>query len=113
MQDKTMQEQTGHLREMSDEKLHSYFWELVDRIVEPIIAEAKSHTTPSLERSVLLRMGFSSLENKVLVDKMLERGLLGHGAGNIILQLARKKGLSVRDAGLGLINDSLWEDVEQ
>jgi len=101
-----------HLKEMSDEKLRSYFWDLVDRIIEPIIDEAKTHTSPSLERSILLRMGFSSMENKVIVDKMLERGLLGHGAGKIILQLAKGKNITVREAGMGLMKDELWEDVK-
>jgi D-ornithine 4,5-aminomutase subunit alpha len=100
-----------HLKEMSDEKLRSYFWELVDKIIEPIIDEAKNHTSPSLERSILLRMGFSSMENKTIVNKMLERGLLGHGAGKIILQLAKDKDITVRNAGMGLIQDELWEDI--
>jgi D-ornithine 4,5-aminomutase subunit alpha len=97
---------------MSDEKLRSYFWELVDKIIEPIIDEAKTHTSPSLERSILLRMGFSSMENKAIVNKMLERGLLGHGAGKIILQLAKDKDITVRTAGMGLIRDELWEDIK-
>lgn len=101
----------AHLKDMSDENLHTYFWELVDKIVHPIVDEAKTHTSPSLERSILLRMGFSSMENKVIVNKMLERGLLGHGAGNIVLKLANKKGISVREAGMGLIQDQLWEEV--
>jgi len=102
---------SAHLKKMSDDRLRDYFWELVDKIVEPIIEEARTHTSPSLERSVLLRMGFSSMENKVIVNKLLERGLLGHGAGNIILRLAKQQGISVREAGLGLMNDELWEEV--
>ena len=112
MQTDDYTERNTHLKEMSDEKLRSYFWELVDKIIEPIIDEAKTHTSPSLERSILLRMGFSSMENKAIVNKMLERGLLGHGAGKIILQLAKEKNISVRDAGMGLMQDELWEDVK-
>ena len=112
MQTDDFNKRNGHLKEMSNEKLHSYFWELVDKIVHPIVAEAKTHTSPSLERSVLLRMGFSSMENKVIVNKMLERGLLGHGAGNIVLKLATQKSISVREAGMGLMRDELWEDVQ-
>lgn len=112
MQTDDYTERNTHLKGMSDEKLYSYFWELVDKIIEPIIDEAKTHTTPSLERSILLRMGFSSMENKVIVNKMLDRGLLGHGAGKIILQLAQVKNISVREAGMGLMQDDLWEDVK-
>ena len=57
----------AHLRDLSDEDLHAYFWALVEKIVDPLIEEARTHTTPSIERSVLLRMGFSSIEAKALV----------------------------------------------
>ena len=100
-----------HLKTLSDEQLHVHFWSLVDRIVQPLVQEARTHTSPSIERSVLLRMGFSSLETKPLVNRMLEKGLLGHGAGNLVLKVARKKGISVREAGLGLIDGKYWEDV--
>ena len=78
---------------------------------QPIIEEARTHTSPSIERSVLLRMGFSSIETKPIVNKMLEKGLLGNGAGRLVLRLAQKKGLSVREAGLGLMRDEYWEEL--
>jgi len=100
-----------HLKNLSDEQLHDHFWSLVDQIVEPLVEEARTHTSPSIERSVLLRMGFSSLETKPLVNRMLEKGLLGHGAGKLVLRLAQKTGLSVREAGLGLIEGKYWEEL--
>jgi D-ornithine 4,5-aminomutase subunit alpha len=99
----------ARLRALSDEQLHARFWDLVDRIVAPLIEEARSHTTPSIERSVLLRMGFSSVECGRLVAQMQERGLLGHGAGRLVLELARAKGLSVREAGTALLEGHHWE----
>ena len=100
-----------HLKEMSDEALQDHFWRLVDKMVQPIIEEARTHTSPSIERSVLLRMGFSSIETKPIVNKMQEKGLLGHGAGRLVLRLAQKKGISVREAGLGLMQDEYWEEL--
>ncbi len=100
-----------HLKNMSDEQLHDHFWSLVDRMVQPLVEEARTHTSPSIERSVLLRMGFSSLETKPLVNLMLEKGLLGRGAGKLVLDLAQKKGISVREAGLGLMDGRYWEEV--
>jgi D-ornithine 4,5-aminomutase subunit alpha len=97
------------LRGMPDAELHAYFWELVDQIVAPLIEEARTHTSPSIERSVLLRMGFSSLEAGALVAGMHERGLLGYGAGRQMLELARMKGLSVRAAGKALLAGQHWE----
>ena len=97
--------------ELSDEELKSRFWELLKKIVEPNVEEAKTHTSPSIERSVLLRMGFSSIEAKALVTEIAERGLLGHGAGGIVFKAADKNGISVRDAGLGLLEGKHWEDI--
>jgi D-ornithine 4,5-aminomutase subunit alpha len=100
-----------HLKNMSDEQLHDHFWSLVDRLVQPLVEEARTHTSPSIERSVLQRMGFSSIETKPIVNKMLEKGLLGQGAGRLVLLLAQKKGISVREAGLGLMRDEYWEEL--
>jgi D-ornithine 4,5-aminomutase subunit alpha len=99
------------LREMSDEELHARFWSLVEKIVEPLVEEARTHTTPSIERSVLLRMGFSSIEAKALVDHMLEMQLLGHGAGRLVMELAKAKQISARDAGQGLLEGQYWEEL--
>lgn len=99
------------LRAMSDEELHHHFWALVEQIVAPLIEEARTHTTPSIERSVLLRMGFSSLEAKELVARLGERRLLGHGAGRLVLDLAKRKGVSVREAGVALLKGRLWEEI--
>ena len=101
----------AHLQPMSDDELQAYFWRLVEQIVQPMVSEARTHTSPSIERSVLLRMGFSSLEAKPLVDQMWDKGLLGHGAGKLVLQLAQKNGITVRQAGLGLLAGQYWEEV--
>jgi len=100
-----------HLREMSDDELHGHFWSLVERVVAPLIEEARTHTSPSIERSVLLRMGFSSIEAKGLVDGMLARGLLGRGAGRLVLELAKAKGVALREAGEMLLDGRYWEDL--
>jgi D-ornithine 4,5-aminomutase subunit alpha len=101
----------SHLQELSDEELHSHFWSLVERITAPLIEEARTHTTPGIERSVLLRMGFSSAEAKQLVERMQQQGLLGHGAGHLVLQLAKRKGVTVRAAGEALLKGELWQEL--
>lgn len=100
-----------HLQEMSDQDLHAYFWSLAQQIVNPLVEEARTHTSPAIERSVLLRMGFSSIEAKALVTQMAQRQLLGHGAGRLILNLAQDKGILVRDAGTALLAGRYWEDL--
>ena len=99
----------ARLRDLTDEQLHARFRDLVEQIVAPLIEEARTHTTPSIERSVLLRMGFSSSECRQLVAQMQSRGLLGHGAGRLVLELARSKGIPVREAGLALLAGQYWE----
>lgn len=101
------------LQVMSDEKLRDYFWELAEKIVAPLIEEARTHTTPSIERSVLLRMGFSSTEAKGIVEQMGGRKLLGHGAGKLVLNLAKAKGISVRTAGKALLQGNHWEELSR
>jgi len=96
---------------MSDEQLHAYFWTLAEKLVAPLIEEARTHTTPSIERSVLLRMGFSSLEAKPLVERMAAKGLLGHGAGRLVLKLAQAKGITIREAGSALLAGRYWEEL--
>ena len=100
-----------HLKSMSDDELHHYFWSLVDRITAPLIEEARTHTSPSIERSVLLRMGFSSVEARDLAQAFAARDLLQHGAGRLVLELAKIKGISVREAGEALLADRLWDEV--
>jgi len=96
---------------LSDDELRAYFWELTHKIVAPLIAEARTYTTPSIERSVLLRMGFSSVESQALVGRLQERRLLGHGAGRLVLALAKSKGISVREAGTALLDGRYWEEL--
>ena len=97
------------LRALSDQALHERFWELVDRLVEPLVEEARVHTTPAIERSVLLRMGFASAEAKALVDGLHARGLLGYGAGKLLLAHAQRRGVPVRETGLALLAGNDWE----
>ncbi len=99
------------LRALADNELHAYFWKLAERIIAPLIEEARTHTTPSIERSVLLRMGFSSIEAKALVERMRVQGLLGHGAGRLVLELAQAKGITVREAGTALLAGRYWEEL--
>ena len=54
-------------------------------------------------------MGFSSIESKALVQRMGEGGLLGHGAGRLVLELAKAKGMTVREAGEALLAGRYWE----
>jgi D-ornithine 4,5-aminomutase subunit alpha len=103
----------ARLRGLSDDELHARFWSLAEQIVAPLIAEARTHTTPSIERSVLLRMGFSSIEAKTLVGQMQQRQLLGHGAGRLVLHLAKRKHLSVRAAGTALLDGRYWDEIRE
>lgn len=100
-----------HLENLSDEELKNRFWSLIEEIVDPLLELGKKNTTPAIERSVLLRMGFSSLEAKPLVDKAVDLGLIGHGVGHVVFKVSREKNMDIRTAGLELIEGKHWEDV--
>jgi D-ornithine 4,5-aminomutase subunit alpha len=105
------QERRKHLADLSEEELELRFWELAGKLVDPLIDLAEKNTSPSIERSVLLRMGFSSLEAKAVVDGAIDRGIIGKGAGNIVYRLAKEKNIEIREAGLKLVEGQMWDDV--
>ena len=94
------------LGKLSDEELKARFWELTNRVVEPIVDLARSHTSPSIERSVLLRMGVDSVSSQGVVKRILDAGLLGKGAGHVVLKVSRKTGTDVRAAAQAILDDS-------
>ena len=105
------QNRRKHLANLTEEQLEERFWELAEKLVEPIIELAYKNTSPSIERSVLLRMGFSSIEAKSIVDGAIDRGLISKGAGHIVYKLAMEKNLEIREAGLKLAEGEMWDDV--
>lgn len=107
------QERRTHLAGLSEEELEQRFWELTEKLMDPMVDLARTHTTPSIERSVLLRMGFSSLEAKSIVDKVVDHGLIGKGAGHVVYKVAKSEQLDIREAGLKLAAGELWSAAEQ
>ena len=99
----------AHLKGMSDEELKAYFWKLAQQVVDPLLEYGRTHTSPSVERSVLLRMGFSSLEAKPMVEYAITNNLIGHGVGNIVYRLAKSENLSIREAGVRLSQGQDWD----
>ena len=106
-------ERRAHLKDLTPEQLKERFWSLAEQVVDPLLKLGYENTTPAIERSVLLRMGFSSLEVKPIVDGAMERGLLGHGAGNIVFRLSKENGVSIRDAGQSLIDGKTWDQASE
>lgn len=102
-----------HLADMTEEQLEARFWELAGKIVDPMVDLAKKNTSPSIERSVLLRMGFSSIEAKAIVNGVIDRGLMGKGAGHVVYRVAKDKNMDIREVGLKLVDgdDQLWDYV--
>ena len=106
-------ERRKHLAELSEEELEQRFWKLTEQLVDPMLDLARTHTSPSIERSVLLRMGFSSGEAKAIVEQAIDRELIGKGAGHVVYAVANEEKLSIRDAGLKLMHGELWETAER
>lgn len=102
-----------HLANLTDEELKQRFWELAEKVTAPLLELGYKNTSPSIERSVLLRMGFSSLEAKNIVDKCINHGLLPKGAGHVVYRLAKGKGIEIRDAGLLLEKGECWDEMQK
>jgi len=100
-----------HLVNLTDEELKARFWQLTDQTVAPLVTLAKTHTSPSIERSVLLRMGFSSLEAKTIVDQTIEHHLMGKGAGHCVYKYSVVTKKPIREAGLDLLKGEGWNIV--
>lgn len=93
------------LQQMTDEQLKARFWELCDQLVDPLINLARTHTSPSIERAVLLRMGIDSLSSQGVVERIYQAGLLGKGAGHVLLKLAEKRGTDIKSAAKAILDD--------
>ncbi len=104
-----------HLAGLSEAELEARFHELTRKLTKPMIELAKKHTSPSIERSVLLRMGFNSLEAAAIVEACLEMGLLGKGAGHVVLKAAGAAGRAGKagylEAGRRLAAGELRDEV--
>lgn len=100
-----------HLAELSDEELKDKFWQLAEEIVQPLLDLGHEYTSPSIERSVLLRMGLSSIEATAVVDQVLKHDLMGKGAGHIVYRIAKENNLDIRTAGQELGDGNHWEQV--
>lgn len=101
-----------HLKNLSDEELKNYFWELAEKSVNPLLTLARNNTSPSIERSVLLRMGFSSIEAKNIVEKVIDNNLISKGAGHIVYRYSKITNISIREAGIKLMEDLGWDEVK-
>jgi D-ornithine 4,5-aminomutase subunit alpha len=90
---------------LTDDELRQRFWDLCDQVVAPLVERARTHTSPSIERSVLLRMGVDSVSAQGVVAHVQEAGLLGKGAGHVLLRLAQRAGTDVPGAAAAVLAD--------
>lgn len=105
-------ERRAHLADLTDEQLEARFWELANKLVDPLLQMGYEYTSPAVERSVLLRMGFSSIEAKAIVEGCIKHDIISHGAGHVVYRLSKTKNMPLREAGLELVAGRLWEEAE-
>jgi len=108
----TFQEVREHLAHLSDAELEALFWELSHQTVAPLVELARTHTSPSIERSVLMRMGCDSVTCKAVVAECETRGLLGHGAGHVVLICMQEWGCDAPTAAGRLAAGEGWDIAE-
>ncbi|MDO5628123.1 MAG: D-ornithine 4,5-aminomutase subunit OraS [Mobilicoccus sp.] len=100
-----MSARVEELSALTDEELKERFWELSRAMMTPVVDLARTHTSPSIERSILLRMGIDSVSSHGVVDAITEAGLLGKGAGHVVLRVGHVHGLDVREAAARIAED--------
>ncbi len=105
------EERRQHIAGLSDQELYDRFWALTAQVVDPLLELGRRNTTPSIERSVLLRMGVSSLDTQKIVQGCMDRGLMGHGAGHVVYKVAKAKDLSIREASIRLAQGEYWDEA--
>lgn len=101
-----------HLAGLSDAKLEERFWELARQCVDPLVELARTHTSPSIERSVLMRMGVDSPTCMAVVAECEKRRVLGHGAGHVVLVVMRAWECDAPEAARRLADGEGWEIAE-
>ncbi len=99
----------GHLAALTDEELEARFWELAQQVVDPLVELARTHTSPSIERSVLMRMGIDSPTCMAVAGECEKRGLLGHGAGQVVLHCSTTWGCPAPEAARRLAAGEGWD----
>jgi D-ornithine 4,5-aminomutase subunit alpha len=108
----TFRQAREHLAELTDAQLEARFWELAQQVVEPLVELASTHTSPSVERSVLMRMGVDSRTCMAVVSECEKRSLLGHGAGNVVLKCSQAWECTAPEAAARLAGGDGWDVVE-
>lgn len=103
----------AHLADLSEDKLEQRFWELANKIMEPLVEMARTHTSPSTERSVMLRMGFSSVEALQIVKRVEDLGLLSKGAGHVVWRLAKLHSCGIREAAELLVTEDGGTEIRE
>jgi D-ornithine 4,5-aminomutase subunit alpha len=107
----TFAAERAHLTGLSDAELEARFWELAQKVVDPLVDLARTHTSPSIERSVLMRMGLDSITCAAIVAETERRGLLGHGAGHLVWHCSRTWEVPVPEAARRLADGEGWDTV--
>lgn len=107
------EKRSEHLKNLTDEELYQRFWNLTEQIVKPMVELSEKQTSPAIERSVLLRMGFSSMEAAEIVKNGTKWNLLGKGMGNVVLTYADMTGADYLEAGQELGKGTGWEKVNE
>jgi D-ornithine 4,5-aminomutase subunit alpha len=113
MREDTYLQDRAHLAGLTDEQLEARFWALSEQIVAPLVELARTHTSPSIERSVLMRMGIDSRTCMAVASECEKRGLLGHGVGQVMAHCATTWRCPAPEAARRLAAGEGWETVEQ
>lgn len=100
-----------HLEKLTDAQLKEKFWRLTQELIDPMLELARTHTSPSIERSVLLRMGVSSLDANPLVQMAIDRSMIGYGVGHILYLASIRNNIDLKTATKDLLEGKYWDEI--
>ena len=69
------------IADLTDEQLYDKFWEMCSKVVDPLLELGTKNTTPSIEKTILLRIGVSSLDTQKIIEGAIYAGNSGFCKG--------------------------------
>ena len=87
-----------HIANLTDEELYQRFWELTDKVVDPLLELGKKNTTPSVDCMPI-------------VNHAMDHGLMGKGCGHCVYKLSKLENISIREASIKLAQGEGWDKV--
>ena len=99
--------------DLADEHIHKEFWKSGQSSDDSLSDFAHTCTSPHVECSSLVAMGFSDDEAQAIIKGAIKYRIICKGCSHVVLELRRARGIGLREAGLLLAagDESAWTEA--